>query len=627
MQTETTPKKDIVQKGHEFLARNRVHYVLLTIFLVFGVIFAGITISAIYFATNPEYDLAPEYVSRRQEVITSGEVDVGYGGSVELRTANFRSVPFTCQNEEYKLYFSPDQRASDYMAFNKTEIRGKYSLEVNYAANFYFGVSDTDEDTPFSLDIDMVYVDGTPIPAKTGEPHDMEFTYVFATDELFGLYDTYFELEVLQDAKSVAMASAEELLAHVDDLFAASGFANPITVKKSIIAHFHRNLLLVPTLFISSVSVAIFLVLFGFLFGASSGVRALDRALSIPPLKEVEEAPVEIQKIDENAIHRRIFKKLHLRPIIEEWPIRIVGLSLLAIASVFTILSTFESVLFEGTVWVDFFNTLKVPMNSLSNLANFILAICIVNIIAESHERLYVSAYFLFALATLYYVVMSFLFFYFELIFPSDLMFGALFLLLLRLVVPGNIFMGVGIFCFVGLFLFAKPPRNFINRKVFRALAAIPTVFAIFVIVMSMLFNAGIFDGSFWVSNLFFIKDPMFIIVGIGYEYIVFIFRHRLRRHFGDVDEELEKRDDIQLMKNILLVGLIILIQIAFYCIPAETRKNLGFPCLYSIIALSIPLFLLQKPKKGKRKIKDDLIYYGLFFLFSFAPMIFSHLR
>ena len=185
---------------------------------------------------------------------------------------------------------------------------------------------------------------------------------------------------------------------------------------------------------------------------------------------------------------------------------------------------------------------------------------------------------------------------------------------------PGNIFLGIGLFAFIGFFLFENPPRWFINRKVFRSLSLIPALIALASVVISALYRANVIHFSFWITNLLFIRDFDSIFVGVTYEFIAFAFYASAKRKYGSnkVDEAME-RPHVQFEKNAALCGLILAYTLFFYLVPSEVKTAMNIP-KYTFIWALIPLFLFYKPAGKKHKNKLDILYYALYILTMLIP-------
>ena len=338
--------------------------------------------------------------------------------------------------------------------------------------------------------------------------------------------------------------------------------------------------------------------------------------------KEVKPTAMTIEDLGEGNTKRfaLAIRKTKLRPCIKEWPIRLIGIGMLVFTAVW--LGVSHAAPGWGPGAVTMFEAARPWVETVQALANLILVITVVTIICETHRSLLRNSIVFFTLGLMYYVGVSLLVGILLRWFTSVL---ATMMIQIVLVVflPGNIFFGVGIFSFVGFFLFENPDRNFINRKVFRWLSVIPVALVIVSVNFRGVLQAASIGLSPWTASLLFTRDPSFYIVGIAYEYVVFgMRRHYAKRYGEDKVESIEELPEIQMTKNIALCGLILFLTIAFYCIPTSYRDTMGFPAPYSFAFLAIPLLLFQQPTRQNRKAIWDLYYYIAFFATMILPNI-----
>ena len=318
-----------------------------------------------------------------------------------------------------------------------------------------------------------------------------------------------------------------------------------------------------------------------------------------------------------------VAKKARLRPVLGEWVIRGVGLGLIFVYGVFMGLYKINDNQRFGPEWNAFFAGANDYFVALSACGTFLLTITVIHIIAENRRGLFKKAIFFFALGFGYYMLMTVFFCLADLTVGTS-RFSSVLLLALLYLLPGNLAMGLGIFCFVGFFLFASPDKRFIKRRTFRLLSLVPASLAVASLVSSALMKSGIAIPPYWIANLFFIRDPSFLLVGLGYEYLLFGIRTQYKRYYGDKVDAMEALPEVQMVKNIALCGMVILFNIIFYCIPYEARTNVGFLSPITVTLATLPLLLFQKHLTPNRSDKWDTLYYLLVILFTMLPTILS---
>ena len=310
----------------------------------------------------------------------------------------------------------------------------------------------------------------------------------------------------------------------------------------------------------------------------------------------------------------RFCNKTHIRPVLGEWVIRGLGLALITIGAVFMQLIN------KGLVPTDLSGSYA-WFKMINSLGQFLLVVALIGIIAETRRGLTLTASGFMALAVTYYLAVNSAFYMFDTLIRMDFM-GISFTQLLASMLPGNLFMSMGLFTFIGFFLFEEPPEWLIKRKVFRCLSAIPTCIALMSVILSILWTANVMQPNYWVSSFFFVRDFDGLIIGLLYIYIIFFFRTRLRRKYGkDNADVLMERPSIQFQKNMALCLVVIVYAIIFYCLPQKTKSLLDLPDHTLVYAL-VPIFLFYKPAGVKRKMISNIIYYVLYALSFVIPTV-----
>ena len=257
---------------------------------------------------------------------------------------------------------------------------------------------------------------------------------------------------------------------------------------------------------------------------------------------------------------------------------------------------------------------------SLYGAGHLVLIVVVVVIIAETIRNLAAFTALFFSLGLGYYALMTGLMFAITHLFVGG--HGPLLTSILQFELPGNLFFGCGIFTFLGFFLFADPRRYFLKEKTMRWLSLIPIAMAIASIVLSIIAQGETWRVPYWISSLFFVKDPSFLLTGIGFELVIFFIRRHMQKKYGSAYREIERSSQVQVMKNFALCGLILVLSLATYLVPENMRMSIGLSCKYAIGFLLIPVFVFMKPSGESRNMRFDWLYYALFWLASMLPTI-----
>jgi hypothetical protein len=192
---------------------------------------------------------------------------------------------------------------------------------------------------------------------------------------------------------------------------------------------------------------------------------------------------------------------------------------------------------------------------------------------------------------------------------------GITFSQFLSMMLPGNIFMSMGLFAFIGFFLFEDPPSWLVKRKVFRLLSLIPTGIAILSVVLSILYRAEAITPNYWVSSFFFVRDVDGLFVGIAFLFELFLFRNVIAKRYGKENvDELMSRPSVQFKKNLILCLIIAIYTAIFYLVPSGGRMYLRLDD-HTLIFCLIPLLLFYKPAGKNRSNASNILYYALYIL------------
>ena len=329
----------------------------------------------------------------------------------------------------------------------------------------------------------------------------------------------------------------------------------------------------------------------------------------LPPPEERKGAAVILEGPIE-----RFCAKTHIRPVLGEWVIRGIGFALIVLGSIFMhiINASLATPAIEDLY----------PLFKMINAAGqVLLVVALIGIIAETRRNLTFTAAMFFTMAVTYYLAVNSVFFALDSTIKIDFM-GISFSQFLSMMLPGNIFMSMGLFAFIGFFLFEDPPSWLVKRKVFRLLSLIPTGIAILSVVLSILYRAEAITPNYWVSSFFFVRDVDGLFVGIAFLFELFLFRHVIAKRYGKENvDELMSRPSVQFKKNLILCLIIAIYTAIFYLVPSGGRMHLRLDD-HTLIFCLIPLLLFYKPAGKNRSNASNILYYALYILTFLIPTI-----
>ncbi len=329
----------------------------------------------------------------------------------------------------------------------------------------------------------------------------------------------------------------------------------------------------------------------------------------LPPPEERKGAAVILEGPIE-----RFCAKTHIRPVLGEWVIRGIGFALIVLGSVFMhiINASLATPAIEDLY----------PLFKMINAAGqVLLVVALIGIIAETRRNLTFTAAAFFTMAVTFYLAVNSVFFALDSTIKIDFM-GITFSQFLSAMLPGNIFMSMGLFAFIGFFLFEDPPSWLVKRKVFRLLSLIPTGIAILSVVLSILYRAQAITPNYWVSSFFFVRDVDGLFVGIAFLFELFLFRHVIAKRYGKENvDELMSRPSVQFKKNLILCLIVAIYTAIFYLVPSGGRMYLRLDD-HTLIFCLIPLLLLYKPAGKNRSNASNILYYALYILTFLIPTI-----
>ena len=576
----------------------------------------------------------------RQDIITTGgdaSWDSFFAQQVTMRSVELKEKAVTFQDQEYRVMATSENISSDWININATFLQDDFIIHVGLESCFFI---DMEYPQPYCITITSeILYDNTPEDWEAG-------TMKFFCDKMGNQYDgldyasscDFEHLEFpLKDKRGSAYDSftpefvaemREYLRPYYQKVFDAmpkvlSAFG--ITDARAFWEHKAAEKATITTLagigkfYIAAGtlgSLSLCLLLFILLRDGVEKSKARRRPIQATP--PPEEAPPRQEVRPNSALE--FVRKSKYKPFIGEWALRAIGLLLILSFSVYVGIGRIYEAQNTEMALGEFGTNLFQSFYAAGHLT---LIVVVAVIIAETRRNLAHFAALFFSLGFGYYAMMTGMLFAILHLFAAEN--AQLYLYILSFELPGNLFFGVGIFTFLGFFLFTKPEETFIKERTMRWLSLLPVAMAIFSIVMSAWMKHSAVDVPFYLSNLFFVKDPTFLITGIGLEYVIFGIRRYCEKRYGASAREGERSKEMQFLKNLALCGMVLLLCLLTYLIPVNDRMGLGLSCKYSIGFLLIPLFLFMKPSGEDRNRRFDWLYYLLFFITSALPTIIAY--
>ena len=593
---------------------------------------AGLFITSINNYNNPSLACGKEFRSLRQEILQSGTAErnprfierENYG-------KNFVVVTKEHQGETFRVLVSSEDKYSNFLGISTVRLYDGYGLGLCFGTAWF--LEDTyvaDENYIFYVQAVIAKADGTPYYlGDTDIELDNDYRYSCNTSfnliELHPLDDVWgidVDQAIVDDINQNAPAIIEEFITHITPVLEQFQSHNIPKIfaglQKGMLNSIYCSSLLIIAAFLSVIGGPI-LCLFGFGLANLIHQKNAAKLLANGPLETVVEenvpasTPTEIPPSRAGPLQKFV-EKTHIRPVLGEWVIRGLGLALLIVGSVFMSLINKELLPAGVENYYPLFS-------SLHSMGSFLLVIAVIGIIAETRKNLTVLSAFFFTLAVTYYLAVTSALFFVDTVDRYDFA-GISFSSLISTFLPGNIFMGLGLFTFIGFFLFEEPPRWFKKRKLFRSLSAIPTSVALASVVFSFLRLGGIVEPNYWISTILFVSAFDSLFVGVIYLYTIFIFRTILKkRHGRDRVDDVMARPWVQFQKNICLCLIVLAYTALFYTLPADIKHALALPD-HTFIYFLIPLLLFYKPAGKNRKAISNVIYYTLYIIGAAFPSV-----
>lgn len=593
----------------------------------------------------------PSVVQIMDRTRKEGEVYDPPVDRVAFRTSSFKGVEFGDPNHPFEYTVATAPTVRDFMCFKNTYMTEEFRMTVALYidGNAYSALSDTDfyhfEIHADDVDHQSFVVDGTMISPKGWFdcPRDRSSCHV---SKNAGINENDKELapELMDRFIAASLSTIPFFWEDLEEAAPGFGIANLDAFLSSSVQASSATLAFAMTNVLLSMIAGTFGGLMFIVFLAILGAQlyAKRRLRLNEGMEEFLPSPVPEEPLTEKTLEgdgkplpelvdgmdkkvADVAKKARLKPFIGEWVVRGIGLGMILIYGVFMGLYKINDNHLMGPDWTAFFKGANDYFLALSACGNFLLTISVVHHIAETRRGLFKKTVFFFSLGFAYYMFMTLAFYFAETIFGTSNLASSLILILLYLL-PGNLPMGLGIFCFVGIFLFSAPDKRVIKRRTFRLLSLIPASLAIASLVYSAVTKLGPVFVPYWLANIFFIRDPSFLLIGLGYEYLLFGIRTQYKRYYGENVDKMEALPEVQMVKNIALCGMVVVFNIVFYCIPYQYRVDIGFPSPFTFTLVTIPILLFQKHLGPDKEEKWESLYYLIVIVFTMLPTILNAL-
>ena len=634
------PKLPLIQRIELALCRPKAKFVLLIVTLVFFLVFSGLFGTFYVAVERNDLLLHEDGKALRQNIITTGDqpaLDSYYVEQISMRSVDLKEKKVNLLDQEYRVLATTEDISADWININATFLQGDYIIRVALESCFCI---DMEYPQPYGITItSSIFYDNTPedwqqgtvqfFYDKLGRAHDglvyassCDFDHLeFPLKAMIGSCYDAFTPEFVSQIQAILHPYYRQVFAAMPEVLGALGvtdarafWEHKVAEKQTIVTLARTGELYIVAGTLCSLSLC--LLLFVLLRHTIEKSKAKHHPVLASPLPE--EVPPQKEVQPNRALE--VIRKSKIKPCIGEWVLRSIGLLLILSFSVYIGISRICAARGWEMGLGEFGQNLFQSFYAAGHLT---LIVVVAVIIAETRRNLAHFAALFFSLGFGYFVMMTGMLYAIERLFAGEN--AKLLTYILRFELPGNLFFGVGIFTFLGFFLFAKPEEAFIKEKTMRLLSLLPVAMAIGSIVMSALMQHSDVDVPLFLSNLFFVKDPTFLIAGIGLEYVIFGIRRYCGKHYGASAREVERSKEMQILKNLALCGMVLLLCLLTYAIPVNARMGFGLSCKYSIGFLLIPLFLFMKPSGEDRNHRFDWLYYLLFLVTSALPTIIAY--
>jgi len=592
--------------------------------------------------SNPAAISGKDFQSLRKQVIDQGQAEDPFLIDYDFYGKSFVGTERTLDEETYYVYVSNENLCSNYLGIATKVLYEDYGLVLGLTlSHFLERAYQNDHDFVFVAQTLVIHNDGSPYVfydyflVNAGTKYDcsiqgeLKLNHDYYDDWGIDL-DPQIIAEINQNSEGLlrdffpkAKAVIDGFGVHSDSVFKG--------IKRSFEASEAGSGLLsiaaVLSFFGGPITMLFILGLARLLIqkkkrrllqeGALTEREGEDLLVTLPGIETSTLPPPEERKgaavILEGPIER-FCAKTHIRPVLGEWVIRGVGFALIVLGSIF--MHIIDASLATPAV-EDLY-----PLFKMINAAGqVLLVVALIGIIAETRRNLTFTAAAFFTMAVTFYLAVNSVFFALDSTIRTDFM-GITISQFLSKMLPGNIFMSMGLFAFIGFFLFEDPPSWLVKRKVFRLLSLIPTGIAILSVVLSILYRAEAIPPNYWVSSFFFVRDVDGMFVGIAFLFELFLFRHFLAKRYGKENvDEVMSRPSVQFKKNLILCLIIAIYTAIFYLVPSGGRTYLRLDD-HTLIFCLIPLLLFYKPAGKNRSNVSNILYYALYILTFLIPTI-----
>lgn len=580
---------------------------------IYLVSMAVLLINAILIYNNPSTYCGKDFKNMRNEIITNGTQYDDLLVYYQEYGSNFYGIEKIYNNEKYYVYVSGYSKTSNYIGIMNIKKYDGYGLAFCFTnSSIMDDIYAKNRDYAFYAQIVLIKEDGTPYTYS--DILNLTYDVRYSCNEKFETIKQYdlkiddmldVNQDIIDEINNNSDTLIKEFLTNINPVIETFN-VNSSNVLSGLKKASYNVVISARYLIICAL-----ISLFGGFF-VSIFLLALVKYLKEKKRKKLSIDTVETKEIKypipkERTDPFEIFvSKTHLKPILNEWVIRGLGFIFIVVSSIVLKLIKSGSILDES-------NNIAIVFNNINTIGSFLLVIALVGIISETGRKLTNGTMLFITLAVIYYFAVNSFFFAIDCINKIDL--GGLTLSsLFSTLLPGNIFMSIGMFTFIGFFLFEEPEEWFINRKLFRSLSIIPASIALLSVVLSILWTSGTLRTyNYWISSFFFIRNFDGLFVGILFEFTLFAFRSIYNKKYGKENAQIElEKPHNQFKKNVALCIIVLLYVLIFYLLPYEWKKAMVSD-KHTYVYLMIPLFLFYKPSGKNYKPINNVIYYALY--------------
>lgn len=575
---------------------------------------------------NPSISCGSEFKNLRKSILEENKESNDPIMNSSLYGKKFYYSTTSLGEKKYNVFVSSDVKTSNYFGIMTHKKYQDYSINIKIInASVLDAAYISNNNNIFAITIVVLKADGTPYTfLDTDYPLLLNLKYSCNTKLEYHFLDNY--LETTNNVLSREII--DDIIANSDDNIKEFVSEIPLVLKKYNINNHEKFFNKLKNGMESvNVSTRLLFICAGLsLFGGtiiSFFLLSLINTIKLRKKNKLIEAGINLDKYNEDRQeHLKDYKKdpfdtfvmkTHYKPIFGEWFIRALGFILIVVGSIFMKLINKNIISDTGQLYKLF--------NNFSTIGYFLLVIALVGIIAQTNKKLTRGSIIFFILSVTYYFTINSIFFALDNVSKSDYD-GLSISNMIASMLPGNIFLSIGLFTFIGFFLFEEPDEWFIKRKVFRGLSAIPTSIAIISVALSILWSNNVLQTNYWIKSFLFIRNFDGLVVGILFEYALFAFKSIYTKRYGkNVAENDLFLPHNQLKKNLALCAIVIIYIILFYIMPYDWKKSLVDDS-HTYVYLLIPIFLFYKPIGKDYKPISNFIYYAIYIAALIIPSI-----